>query len=65
MMDQFGATGEAFGGGKAGGQQDPLVFLKKPNVVARLTALVIMEYYFLSNQYNFSQIKFGSCRNVI
>ena len=39
-MDPGGGFGGAFGGGKAGGAQDPLVFLKKPMVVARLTALV-------------------------
>lgn len=32
--------GGAFGGGKAGGAQDPLTFLKKPSVVIRLSALV-------------------------
>eukprot|EP00095_Tigriopus_kingsejongensis_P010890 maker-scaffold1216_size55193-snap-gene-0.11 protein:Tk10890 transcript:maker-scaffold1216_size55193-snap-gene-0.11-mRNA-1 annotation:"synaptogyrin-1 " len=35
-----GGYGGAFGGAKAGGEQDPLQFLKKPNVVIRLSALV-------------------------
>ena len=30
----------AFGGAKAGGRQDPLVFLKKPIVMVRIAALV-------------------------
>lgn len=34
------AAGGAFGGGKAGGAQDPLTFLKKIPVVVRLSALV-------------------------
>ena len=35
-----GGLGGAFGGGKAGGAQDPLTFLKKPIVMIRLSALV-------------------------
>ncbi len=45
MVEEVGsdlaATMEgAFGGAKAGGAQDPLVFLKKPIVMVRLAALV-------------------------
>ncbi len=35
-----GDFGSAFGGAKAGGRQDPLVFLKKPIVMIRIAALV-------------------------
>ena len=34
-----GAAG-AFGGGKAGGAQDPLTFVKRPAVVIRICSLV-------------------------
>ena len=32
--------GGAFGAGKAGGQFDPVTFIKKPQVIARLISLV-------------------------
>ncbi|TRY68890.1 hypothetical protein TCAL_04677 [Tigriopus californicus] len=41
-----GGYGGAFGGSKAGGQQDPLTFLKKPNVVMRLSALIFATVVF-------------------
>ena len=35
-----GGIGGAFGGVKAGGQQDPLTYVKRPAVVIRIFALV-------------------------
>ena len=41
-------AGGAFGGGKAAtGAQDPLTFLKRPNVTIRIAALVRREKDFL------------------
>ena len=36
-------TGGAFGAGKAGGQFDPIAYIKKPQVILRLLSLVIAE----------------------
>jgi hypothetical protein len=38
----------AFGGGKAGGAQDPISYVKRPAVVIRITAMVripLLTYY--------------------
>ena len=39
-----GGIGGAFGGVKAGGQQDPLTYLKRPTVVIRICALVSLKF---------------------
>ena len=44
-----GGIGGAFGGVKAGGQQDPLTYVKRPAVVIRIFALVSKNFLKNSN----------------
>ena len=51
-----GGIGGAFGGVKAGGQQDPLTYVKRPAVVIRIFALVSKNLLKNSNFGYISQI---------
>ena len=59
-MDQ-GGPGGAFGGAKAGGAPDPLVFVKRPLVSLRICTLVrLFSNIFFDSKYRFCLLTFLS-----
>lgn len=54
--NQQGAIGTAYGAGKAGAPFDPLVYIKKPQVILRLVSLVSDANYHVRAQTVFTEM---------